>query len=209
MQRRDWKENLLARIEARLHAPPMALPSITNWPRMTRNSYEYRRVYATGQFDHAKAQFWHSPPVNGQKGAQIITPFMLTSGGVVLVNRGFVPDGGRDAIRQEAGVQNISGLLRWPAKRRIFDPPDEPHHNFWFVRDIDAMAANMGVQAAGFFINADKSTAAGFPLGGQTRRHFPNRHLEYALTWYGLALIFVVIFILWHIRPPDAGQNKG
>ena len=212
MDRLAWKEKLLARIEARLHAAPIILPPAADWPNMEREIYEYHRVHIAGRFEHSKAQFWHSPPVHGQTGVQVITPFTLThGGGVILVNRGFVPDGLRDAIRQETGVQNISGLLRWPAKRHFFDPPDEPHHNFWFVRDSNAMAANMGIDnAAGFFINEDAAPSgvkAGWPLGGQTRLSFPNRHLEYALTWYGLALIFVVIFILWHIRPSEAGQR--
>lgn len=216
MERLVWKKSLIVRVEKRLQQAPIVLPASSNWLSMSRENNEYRRVKVAGKFDHSKEQYWHSNPVNGRTGVQVITPLVLEDGRYVLVNRGFVPTRLRDlrdpAKRQKqrvTGRQTLSGLLHWSGERKWFDPLDEPQNNFWFVRDLAAMAENMGVTAAPFFIDADiKSSVKGGPIGGQTRVSFHNRHLGYAMTWYGLAVTLVIIFILWHILPVRKSESQ-
>lgn len=223
LERLAWKEALIARVEARVKQPPIPLPPSETWATMRRAADEYRRVTLRGEFDHSKEQYWHTTPVAGQKGVQVITPLTLSDGTTVLVNRGFISDAFKNPqarafgqvggqVGGQMGSQvTISGLLHWHGVRTWFDPPDEPQNNFWFVRDVQSMAQNMGVTAAPFFVDADaaQNSAKNAPIGGQTRLHFSNRHLEYALTWYSFALILVIIFVLWHIFPATKMREEG
>ena len=215
MARLVWKTELIERIETRLAAPIMPLPPAAKWPSLEQALYEYRRVQLTGRFDHSKEQYWYARSKQGAVGVHVITPFQLTDGASVLVNRGFVPQEKRDPKTrlsgQIKGQVQLSGLLHWSGQRKWFNPPDEPEHNFWFVRDVAGMAKNIGLQAAPFFVDVDNMPAPAFyawPLGGQTHIDLPNRHLGYALTWYGLALVLVIIFALWHLQGRGS-RNKA
>jgi len=214
MARLAWKTELIERIETRLTAPIMALPPAAKWQSLEQSIYEYRRVQLSGRFDHSKEQFWYAPSKQGEVGVHVITPFHLINGAVVLVNRGFVPQEKRDPKTrlggQIEGQVQIAGLLHWSGQRKWFNPPDEPDHNFWFVRDVAGMAKNIGLQAAPFFVDVDNATPPALnalPMGGQTHIDLSNRHLGYALTWYGLALVLVIIFALWHLQGGSKKQG--
>ena len=209
LERMAWKQALIDRMNARQAAARTALPPLADWPLMTAATDEYRRVQLTGNFLHQFEQYWFTHNDKSGPGVEVITPFALATGGNVLVNRGFVPMHLKDpkdrAAGQVAGSVTMSGLLHWPGERKMFDPPDEPENNFWFVRDLNAMAENTGLQVAPFFVDSDReSGVSGGPQGGQTRMNLPNRHLEYVITWYGLALALVIVYVLWHIRRPES-----
>ena len=206
MARLAWKEALIDRVETRLQAPQIMLPGAGVWSTLARDDFDYQPVRLTGRFDHDGEIHWYAGTFEGRTGVQVITPFLLEDGGVVLVNRGFVPDMLRSPEQrlqgQIGGVVSVSGLMRWPSERSRFDAPDDPEQGLFFVKDLDAMTASAGLVTAPFFVELDeKSSVAGGPAGGQTRVSFSNRHLEYALTWYGLAVTLVIIFILWQVVP--------
>jgi surfeit locus 1 family protein len=206
LQRLAWKEALIARVAMRMQmsfAPPA--PAEAEWPNVNAEADEYRRVRVTGTFRHdlealcyellsdAKGKF--SGP-----GYWVLTPIETAGGAAVVVNRGFVPLERKDpATRREgqiAGVVTVTGLLRMPERRSWFTPADDPAHHLWQVRDPAAIAAAYGLaRTSPFFIDADASPPGGLPEGGETKLVFPNRHLEYAITWFGLAFTLVVVFI--------------
>ncbi|MGC6471485.1 MAG: SURF1 family protein [Parvibaculales bacterium] len=206
MARLEWKQSLMARVDSRLQASQIDLPPAGKWTMLAQADYDYRPVRLTGQFDHADELYWYAGAYAGRTGVQVITPFRLAGGGVVLVNRGFVPEALRDPSQrlqgQIRGAVTVSGLMRWPSSRSRFDAPDDPGQRLWFVKDLAAMSEQLGYATAPFFVELDaNSTIAGGPVGGQTRVSFSNRHLEYALTWYGLAVTLVIVFILWQVLP--------
>ena len=120
-----------------------------------------------------------------------------------MVNRGFVPEDRKDAASRAAGQitgpVEIVGVLRWPEARTWFSAADDPVHNLWFVRDPHAMAAAKGIGAvAPFYVEQESPVPpGGWPQPGKLVVNLPNNHLQYVVTWYGLALVLVVVFVVW------------
>ncbi len=206
MQRLAWKEALLARIEARIHAAPKPLPSAAEWAKISAGDYEYSRVTATGVFDHDKEVYVFRPAggVLKEPGYQVLTPLRIENSDTwIIVNRGIVPDRLKQPSRrsegQIAGETKVTGLLRAPEARTSFTPADNPASKLWFTRDPEAMAKAMGLQnAAPFSIDADATPVpGGWPRGGATVVAIKNDHLSYALTWFALAATLAAMFGLF------------
>ena len=207
-QRLAWKEGLIARATSRAAASVAAMPAEADWPQVTAESDEYRRVQVTGIFRHDReALCWALlSDANGRysgPGYWVLTPLATADGAIVLVNRGFVPLDRKDAQTRRqgevAGTVTVTGLLRMPERRSWFTPADDPQKHLWQERDPAAIAKAYGLsRAAPFFIDADAApNPGGLPEGGETKLVFPNRHLEYALTWFGLALALAAVFAVF------------
>jgi len=220
VQRKAWKEGLIAALDAQLAAPPIALPAAASWPQLDRQRDEYRRVTFSATFDNAKeslvfaAPSTFRPDVSGP-GYWVFTPARLTDGNIVMVNRGFVPDGRRDAKTrpqgQITGPIDILGSLRWPETRHWFTPEDEPAKNLWFIADPQAIAAAKGLGAvAPFYVEQESPVPpGGLPQPGKLVVTLPDNHLQYALTWYGLAVVLVIWFAVWAFGLERAVSQAG
>jgi surfeit locus 1 family protein len=221
LERKSWKEGLIAALNERVAAPPATLPAPAAWPRLDQASAEYRRVTFSAVFDHGNEALVYAaasafrPDVSGP-GYWVFTPARLSGGALVIVNRGFVPEARRDpasrAEGQVAGPVAIAGALRWPEPRSFFSPADDPQKNLWFVRDPLAIAAAKGIGAVAPFYVEQESPAppGGLPQPGKIAVTLRNAHLQYAITWYGLALVLLVMFAVW-VRASfrDAGKARG
>jgi surfeit locus 1 family protein len=122
---------------------------------------------------------------------------------VVVVDRGFVPEGRQDKATRAAGEVAAEvamvGVMRWPEQPGWFMPQADPGHNLWFVRDPSAIAhaKNWG-EVAPFFIELESPVPpGGLPFPGPLRVELPNDHLQYAMTWFGLAAVLAVCFAFW------------
>ena len=220
LQRLAWKEALIRTVSERTVAPPVPLPPPDAWPRLKPDDYEYRRVSAEGRFDHAREVHVYRPlvtargPVHGL-GDLVLTPFHLAGGDTVMVNRGFVPterlDPATRAAGQVDGTVTITGLMRSPQPRNSFTPNDDTVRNQWFTVDPGAVARLYGISdIAPFVIDQDAGQApGGLPQGGETVLDFPNSHLSYALTWFGLALALVGVFGAYAWRQVGGGTARG
>jgi surfeit locus 1 family protein len=133
----------------------------------------------------------------------VFSPARLSGGSLVVVNRGFVPEGRQDLKTrpdgEPEGVADIVGVMRWPEPRGAFTPNDEPGKSLWFARDPAAMAAAKGWgDVAPFYIDQEApAPAGGLPRAGPLKVNLPNNHLQYAVTWYGLAAVLVVASLLF------------
>lgn len=223
LARLAWKNELVAQVAARIHAAPVPLPPRSAWPAMSAERDEYRRVTLTGTFRNTgETYLYHvagdsrraADPTRAQgQGFLVFTPFALAEGGTVLVNRGFVPTDRRDpatrAGGQIEGPATLSGLIRFPEPRSLLAASDDPARRQFYTRDVGAMAAAAGLGAASvapFSVDADPMPGAGvLPQAGETRLDFPNRHFEYALTWFGLALTLIGVFVAFAIQKLRAG----
>ena len=212
MQRLHWKEELIARIEARARAAPTVLPPESEWPALRPDDYDYRHVRLSGVFDHTREALVFRGSADGKAGAGgpgylVLTPPPLADGGRALLHRRLVPPAARDpktrVAGQVAGEVALSGLMRPPEPRNAFTPADIPAKGEWYTRDPAAIAAHFGLaRAAPFTIDADAANpppAVG-PAGGATVLSAPNNHLSYALTWFGLAATLVVVFAVYARR---------
>ena len=213
MRRLAWKEELTASINAGIHRPPVPLQEIAAAPA----GKEYWRASVTGRFRHADEHRVFATS-GDDIGWHIYTPLETDFGKIVFVNRGFVPDALKDPASRSAGQVEgpvtINGLLRLPPDKGLFDPETDVARNLWYWRDLAGMTAALGApedraRALPFFIDAeaDPPNPGGWPKGGVTRLELPNRHLEYALTWYGLAASLAGVFVAfavgrWRSQPP-------
>ncbi len=196
VQRLYWKEALLATITERTHAQPLSLKEVELKFGET-GDIDYTPVVATGEFLHDAERHFFAM-WQGQSGYYVYTPLRLETGRVVFVNRGFVPfDKKNPETRQQGqvtGIQTVRGLARNPlsGKPSIMLPDNDPDKNIFYWKDLRAMAILSGLDVdrgvLPFFVDADaRPNAGGLPRGGVTMIDLPNNHLQYAVTWYGLA----------------------
>ena len=221
LQRKAWKEALIATLNERVAEQPSPLPAAETWPNLDRAGEEYRRVKFSAEFDHRKESLVYGatsafrPDVSGL-GYWVFTPARLADGRFVIVNRGFVPEGRQDptsrADGQVAGPVEIVGTLRWPDPRNWFSPADDPLHNLWFARDPQAMADAKGIHpVAPFYVEQEAPVPpGGLPQPSKIVVKLRNEHLQYALTWYGLAAVLFVVFVAWAFSfGRDGGRREG
>lgn len=214
-QRLTWKQDLIAKLEARVKAEPVSYTSALS-EFLKSGDVEYSRVRVTGTFDHANERHLYAPRSSSQ-GWNVFT--LLKPEGdqpPLYVNRGWVPDTLKDAAKraegQVAGPVTVTGLVRADEARSMFAAPDDPKGNRYYLRDTWVMRwgaeglpppdkmALMRIQGyAPFSLDAEAEPAnpGGWPKGGTTAVHLPNSHLQYVVTWYGLALTLMVIFAIY------------
>jgi surfeit locus 1 family protein len=202
LQRLQWKEALIAQVAARTERKPMPLDNAIALAKKDHD-LTYTPVIAEGRYHHTLERYLYAMSPEGEPGWHVITPLETVKGTMLLVDRGFVPDALRDpATRKQGEVSNVvtvTGLVRPSEQPNIFVPDNEPKKNQWFSRDLQAMSRSMfpggTVQVAPFFLEAKAGEVpGGWPKGGQTRLTFPNNHLQYAITWFGLAVCLMVIY---------------
>ena len=206
LERRMWKHELIAAIETRVHAPPVAAPGPDRWGRVTAAKDAYRRVTATGQFRHDRETLVQAVTDRGA-GYWVMTP-LETPDFTLLVNRGFVPKGRSDtaarAAGNVAGTTTVTGLLRISEPDGAFLRSNDPAADRWYSRDVAAIAKARGLdKSAPYFVDADSAAnPGGYPVGGLTVIRFADNHLVYALTWFALAVLALFFaWRLWQVAP--------
>ena len=213
VQRLHWKEQLLADMMQRRSAPPVTVPEIEALNAQGED-IEYRTMTATGTFDHERERHFFATH-EGKTGFYVYTPLMLADGRALLVNRGFVPYEMKDpALRLEGqltGEVMLTGYARGELQEKpsAIVPDNDLAKNVFYWKDLSVMASSAGLDAGGvmpFFMDADASQAnpGGWPQGGVTQFALTNNHLQYAVTWYGLAgaLVVVVAGVMWRRKYP-------
>ncbi len=212
LQRRAWKRELIAAMEERLAAAPIAfdeaLARAAAGERM-----EYQPVHQDGVYAHdLEAAVFGT--YDGAPGVYVFTPLDAldpATGGrrFIYVNRGFAPQDFRDPQTRRAGLvageTRVEGLFRRAEEKRGVEkwvaPTDQPADNLYFVRDPRVLAARHGVSTPAYYIDSlGRESVGPWPRGGLTRIDIPNRHFEYALTWFGLAAALLGVFLAYSVK---------
>ena len=205
LERRAWKLDLIARVEARIHAPPRLLTDLSG----LSDADAYRRVRLRGAFQNDRETLVKALTERGA-GWWVMTP-LRTPAGTVLVNRGFVPALYRDPATRQAptGAVEVTGLLRASEPGGGFLRSNAPGSGRWYSRDVAAIARARGLgEVAPVFIDAVAVPGACYPVGGLTVVAFRNAHLVYALTWFGLAALSLAgAAIVWRSGAASQGQT--
>lgn len=192
VERLHWKLDLIARVDARVHAPPQPAPGPSEWPSVNAKDDEYRRIQATGTLlNDDEAQVYAVTDLG--PGYWVMTPLKVADGTIILINRGFVPTDRRDRAKRTdgnpSGQVTITGLLRLSEPLGTLLRSNVPAAERWYSRDVAAIARSRGLtNVAPYFMDADATpNIGGLPVGGLTQLVFPNSHLVYAITWFGMA----------------------
>jgi len=215
VQRLHWKEALIERVNDRIASEPVPLEEITALYREGED-VDYRPVTLSGTFLHDKERHYLAT-WEGQSGFFVHTPLQLADGRYIFVNRGFVPYDRKDpATRPEGqvqGVVEIEGLARLaPSEKPSFlVPENDLAKNIFYWKDLDAMTRSAGLDPSDvypFYVDAnDAANPGGLPAGGVTLINFPNNHLQYAITWYGLAFALACVLVAaWFRRNRADGE---
>jgi surfeit locus 1 family protein len=209
IERLFWKRELIAQRQSAVAAAPTVVPPS---PEEARRE-EFHHVTDEGVFLHDKEIFLGATSEAGRNGYQVLTPLREPGGRIVFINRGFIPaelkDPAKRSASQVSGTVRVAGLLRLPPTQKPawFLPDNRPDLNYWFWIDLPAMAvADELDHVAPFYIDADATpNPGGWPKGGITRLELRNDHLQYAITWFSLAVALIVVYVLFHRR--NAGSR--
>ena len=211
LQRRTQKHALIAALTERLAAAPVALPSPSQWAALTRAHDEFRRVTFTATLTQKPDAMVYSSgsavrsDVSGP-GTWAFLPALIGSGESIVVNAGFVANTMQDRAQQDRAAKplvsgapvTMSGYLRFPEKPGSLTPDFNMPKRLWFTRDTAAMAQALGWgEIAPFYIDLESpAPESGVPKPGPLV-HLKDDHLNYAITWFGLALTVLGGFVAW------------
>jgi surfeit locus 1 family protein len=203
VERLQWKEGLIAQRAAQLAAPPEVLPAHSDdWA-----AWDFRQVSTSGRFRHDLEQLFGASARDGELGHHLLTPLVRAEGSALLVDRGWVPaDRAHPAVRREGQIEGpgtVTGIARYRGDDTAgwFTPDNKPENLMWFSYDLPALEQALGLPLLPVVVEADDHpNPGGLPIGGQTRIELPNNHLQYAMTWYGLALTLLGVYVAFSIQ---------
>lgn len=211
MQRLAEKEALIAAVDSRLSADPVPAPAVAEWAGLSMDDWNFQPVSLTGAFRYTQTitVFTSLSNARGQfsgPGYWVVTPFELEAGGTVFVNRGFVPQDMQEAAAmgdlhgEDPGTVTVTGLFRPGEAVGMMAPEPNMSDRVEWVRNPERLAAMVDPQLAPFapfYVDLLAGAAGDLPQAGETVISFPNSHFGYALTWYGFAIIAVVMVGAW------------
>lgn len=204
VKRLHWKEALIAAMDARgAEAPLEGVPFGAD-----PESVAYRRIRVTGSFSHDKEMYLQSRVRNGIAGLHVVTPLVVGERGTILVDRGWVPpEKGDPETRPEGQVEGpvtVEGILRLDQQPGTFTPNNRPDANQWYYVDTRGMGAQAGFDVVPFYVVATTGAApGGFPIADSAGGvELVNNHLQYALTWYALAVGMIAVYLVFALRKP-------
>ena len=193
VRRLEWKEVMLASIEARLSAPAVPLPDV-----LLPADDRFLSVVVTGKMEPGEIHVLSSDPRTGA-GYRIISAFVLDNGRRILIDRGIVPDRDKEKMRGPDDGE-LYGNLLWADDADKYTPVNDLINNIWFSRAARPMAEVLNTEDV-LLVLSHTSLSTG-PQPVPVGLNIPNKHLEYAVTWYGFAIVwaFMTLYLLWRIK---------
>lgn len=200
LERHAWKQELKASLGGRLEAAPTQVTGDE-----TAATHDYRAASATGRFPPEAAVIRYLTSIKGVgPGFRLISPFELESGRRILVDRGFAPEPlaprGGDAPSPPDGPAALQGALRWPDEASSFTPEPNREDALWFARDVASMAAALETEPVLLVLSAPAAETGDWPRPQPVSLALPDNHFGYALTWFALAGVWVVMSGLFGFR---------
>jgi surfeit locus 1 family protein len=204
LQRLQWKNDLISSFEARSAADAIPIPAAN----AELDDLEFRNLALNGVFLHERETFLTGRTYEGNAGFHVVTPLLLDDGRIILVNRGWVSEDYRDpakrAFSQITGQISVLGILRRPGVKGYFVPENEPENGFWFTLVPSEINEHLGLGDAAideFYADALRtSDVVTLPIAAKTKLNLRNAHLSYAMTWYGIALALIGVYLAFHYQ---------
>ena len=204
LQRLQWKNDLISSFEARSAADAIAIPAAND----ELDDLEFRSLALDGVFQHDMEIFLTGRTYEGNAGFHVVTPLLLEDGRIILVNRGWVSEDYRDPVKrafsQIDGKTSVSGILRRPGVKGYFVPENEPENGFWFTLVPSQINRHLDLGDTAidqFYADALRtSDVVTLPIAAKTKLNLRNAHLSYAITWYGIALALIGVYLAFHYQ---------
>lgn len=188
VQRLGWKQDIIAQIEARVADAPVPLPV-----RPDPETDKYLAVTAEGFMGAEALRVLVSRKQVGA-GYRIISPFVM-DGRTVLLDRGFIRVSDELPPRNVSAAvqQTVIGNLHWPQETDKYTPSPDLDENIWFARDVDAMAEILNTEPTMIVLREGSVSDAPVTPFPVDTAGIPNDHLQYAITWFSLAFIWLTM----------------
>ncbi|MEE9453730.1 MAG: SURF1 family protein [Paracoccaceae bacterium] len=192
LQRMSWKQGVLAAIDARLSMPAIAVPADPD-----PVADKYLQVNVSGTLEPVELHVLGFG--NGGPGFRVIAAMVLKDGRRILVDRGFIPETAKNTVRN-GGAVIATGSMIWPQETDKYIAAPDRAKNIWFARNVPLMAETLGTLPLMVALHQSNNNQGITPQIPSI--NISNRHLEYVLTWYGLAIIWFGMtgYLLWRIK---------
>ena len=214
--RLQWKAELIDEFTTRARAEAINPPAASDVTGL-----RFQRIKVTGTWMHHAEIQMTGRTFEGTAGYHVVTPMKLDDGRILLLNRGWVSQDYRQPEKRpsslDAGVQSVDAIIRMPAQKGYFVPENDIEDNHWFTLNIAEITAHHNLVNVIDTYTADVLRPDGayvLPIGAAVKIDIPNNHLNYAITWYGIALGLIGVYIAWHhqagrLRFGREGNNKA
>ncbi len=211
LQRRAEKHEILAQIEARRIMEPAPVEIL-----LPVGDYAiFRPATAAGTFLHEKEAYVSEARTDTgptRPGVRVMTPLQLMDGSLILVDRGWVPLDQRDPSTRTQGQVDtevtVEGSFRRSAPGSTFTPPPDLKQRTWFRRSATDIAVGLGLTLRSPLIFEATSRVPGGPEPLPTAVNIPDNHLNYALTWFALAVVLAVFYLRFHVVQGRLGWHR-
>ena len=193
LERLRWKTDILSSMKESLSLPPL---KITGQVIDNIDQYSFRRIQLTGNYLYKDNITIYSKVFNKKVGKHLIVP-LETQYGIILVNRGFIPSDFNIENNIKSGEISINGIVKFQQKINYFTPNNNVIKNEWYYININEVSNFLSLPLLNFYIVEENNIEEIYPVGSQYNINIPNDHLQYAITWFSLALalsIFINIF---------------
>jgi len=204
LQRLEWKTGLLDRLEAEYRKDALAHTyAFKDLEEIGNQDIPLVKGSVKGRFNYDKEIFLGPKTHDGTPGFHVLTPLKLEQGGWVIVNRGFtaikdLPEG------QPQGTVQVGGIFRKP-DWNTFTSGNSPENDLWFRPDLQEIAQTKDLyQTAPVMLYAEEASAD-FPGVEMTATRWQprNKHRQYAIFWFTMAGILVLIFGVFALKRPE------
>lgn len=212
LTRLAYKDAMIADIEERIGNDPVALPPVAEWVGFDPETYDFRPLTITGTFDNSQTirvftVLTGNDGTHYGPGYWVVAPFYLQGGGMIFVNRGYVPeflaDGFIDGGAGPTGEVTLIGIGRVTEPTNPFTPGADFENSIDYVRNVERLKQFVGEisePVAPIYFNRGLTPDGSLPQGGETKLTIINKHLEYAVTWFSLALLTPLLLLVWMRR---------
>ena len=199
VNRLQWKTALIDEFKARSTAEAI-------YPSFDSAAVEFQRVSLEGRFIHDETVYLTGRTYEGNAGFHVVTAFESAKGDMFFVNRGWVSEAYREPSSREFSMGTdslvLEGIIRLAQRQGQFVPDNEPARGFWFTMKPDEVAAHLGLDGAeqAFYIDAirQEGEELTLPIAAEVKVEVRNSHLNYAITWYGIALSLIGVYFAYH-----------
>ena len=211
LDRLAWKTALINNFNERASAQPILPPETDT----DLSVVEFHSLALQGRYLHDKERFLTGRTYEGNAGFHVVTPFRTNGSKLIFVNRGWVSEAYREPEKRPFSVEDkevtIRAVLRLPQQKGYFVPENEPEKGFWFTLKPDELAAHLNMQEATTSYYADQireGKVLTLPIAATMQIEVRNTHLNYALTWFGIALSLIGVYLAYHVNAGRLGFRK-